>query len=124
LHVRVPVLSEQITVTAPRVSIISKLFTSTSFFNILLAVKVSATVNSGNSPSGTLDTTIPIKKTIDSIIVYPFVKAPMKNEIPNTEATIPNIIISLFISALIKVGGLFIVVVDLAILPKKVRSPV
>jgi len=124
LQVRVPVLSEQITVTAPKVSIISKLLTRTLFFNILLAVNVSATVNSGKSPSGTLDTTIPIKNTTDSIMVYPFNKAPMKKEIPKTEATIPKIIMSLFISAFMRVGGLFIVDVDLAILPKKVRSPV
>lgn len=50
--VRVPVLSEQITLTAPSVSTVFKLLQSTSFFLMMLAVIVREAVTAIGRPSG------------------------------------------------------------------------
>jgi len=66
---------------------VSKLLTKTPYVSIFLAVIVKATVNYGSNPSGTLATTIPIKKIIDYKRLYPFNKAVMKKTVPNTAIT-------------------------------------
>ena len=66
-----PVLSEHITVVAPKVSIASKFLIRQFFFEIRLAIKVSATVIVASRPSGTLATKIDIKKITESSQKYP-----------------------------------------------------
>jgi hypothetical protein len=65
-----------------------------------------------------------MKKITASTTVYPLVTARMKNTIPRMMAKIPIVAISLLISFLIRVSGLLIDVVALAMFPKKVLSPV
>ena len=50
--VRVPVLSEQMTLTQPRVSTIGRRFTITLFFAILITPRASVTVTTMGRPSG------------------------------------------------------------------------
>jgi len=61
--VRVPVLSEQMQLVAPRVSTASKNLTKTFFSESLLAVKVNPMVISTMRPSGTLAVMTPMAKT-------------------------------------------------------------
>ena len=63
-RVRVPVLSVQMTWTAPSDSTASSVLTSTCFFAMRRLAIDSASVIVGNSPSGTLATMIPNMKTI------------------------------------------------------------
>lgn len=112
------------TETAPNVSIISRFWTKTFNLSILWAHNVKATVIWGNKPSGTLATNIPIKKIIASYQVYPLSIAKIKKAAPRTIAKTAITRISRSISFFIKVSGLLIVVVDLAIVPNMVLSPV
>ena len=61
--VSVPVLSEQITVVQPRVSTDGRLLTSAWRLAMRCTPIASESVTVGNSPSGTLATNRPIKKT-------------------------------------------------------------
>lgn len=64
-------MSLQIQLVEPRVSTPSKFLTKTYFLANFSAVMANEMVMHPNSPSGTLETRIPIAKTIDSIHEYP-----------------------------------------------------
>jgi hypothetical protein len=80
--VRVPVLSEQMQVVEPRVSMDSKFLTRTIFAAILFAARAITIVTVISRPSGTFATTIPIMKTILVIASYPYINPRTKNKTP------------------------------------------
>lgn len=80
--VKVPVLSEQIQLVAPKVSTASRYFTSTFCSDNLLAVRVNPTVISTMRPSGTLAVMTPIAKTKLRITGYPITNPKPKRSPP------------------------------------------
>ena len=65
--VSVPVLSEQMMPTEPNASTASRCLTRQFFVAIRLAVRARLTVTQAMRPSGTLETTTPIKNTMEFI---------------------------------------------------------
>lgn len=95
--VKVPVLSEQIQLVAPKVSTASKNFTKTFFSDSALAVIDNPTVISTMSPSGTLAVITPIAKTKLRIAGYPMTKPKPKRRPPTTTEKIVSRIMNLLI---------------------------
>lgn len=96
--VKVPVLSEQMHVVEPKVSIDSRFLTRTFFLAIHFAVTARLIVTVAIKFSGTFAVMIPIEKIKQTIILYPKAIPTMKNTTPSVVAIIEMILINLLIS--------------------------
>ena len=84
--VSVPVLSEQIQVVDPKVSIDSRFLTKTFFLAIYLAVRASWIVTAATTPSGTFATSTPIAIMKLVKASYPQINPRIKNAIASVKA--------------------------------------
>ena len=124
--VKVPVLSEQMQLVAPKVSTASKYFTNTFLSDNLLAVRVSPIVISTMRPSGTLAVITPIAKTKLRITGYPIANPNPKRSPPMNRENIVSRIMKRLIYCCRGVcySCSPAVAAKLAICPMKVLSPV
>lgn len=117
--ISLPVLSEQITLHAPNVSMHSSFFTKQFLFAILLAVRLIQATRHTGIPSGTFAIIIAMKNEKLLKKPYPMNIDMMKNVTPMIMAKIVTTFIKWFNSLWISVSDFVNDVARPAILPKK-----
>ena len=122
--VRVPVLSVQMTSTAPSASTAFRLFTSTCFLARRTPPIASASVRVGSRPSGTLATMMPSMNTTLTHSGRPIATPYAKNPRPITSATAVRMRTMRATSRSSGVGGRRTSTDSAATLPNSVRRPV